>query len=72
MESLMPTGEETQFTMTITRRIGGGDYVAGKQFAALSRGIPSRDASALGELALALMQRIDHADAHATRPTKHS
>ncbi len=34
----MPTGQETQFTMTITRRIGGGDYVAGKQFAALSRG----------------------------------
>jgi hypothetical protein len=68
----MPNGEDTQFTMTITRRIDGHDYVVGKQFSALNRGIPGRNAGALGEVALALMERIDDADSQPTQPTKHS
>jgi hypothetical protein len=71
-ETRMPTGEETQFTMTITRRIDGSDYVAGKQFASSSRGVPSRESRAMGEIALALMDRIDQADIHRAKPTKHS
>jgi hypothetical protein len=68
----VPNGEETRFTMTITRRIDGHDYVAGKEFASASRGIPGRDARSLGEVALALMDRIDHEDARPQSRARHS
>jgi hypothetical protein len=55
----MPIGEETQLTITLTKRIGGRDYIAGKQFAEHSRGIPPSTTPALGQIAVELSGLID-------------
>src|SRR3954454_10155370 len=67
-ETRMPTGEETQFTMTITRRIAGSDYGAGKQSAPGSRAPQSRESRAMGETALARREPIDQAAIPRAKP----
>jgi hypothetical protein len=70
----MPADAETALTMTITLRIDGRDYVAGKHFVAASRGIPAHTATAMGDLAVGLIDRIEDEEGRGPGrvPTKHS
>jgi len=69
----MPIGQETQLTITLTKRIGGRDYIAGKQFAEHSRGIPPSTTLALGQITVDLCNLIDEQEESSGRPaSKHS